>query len=65
MSDFGEAAAAVGVLIIGGFLFLKMAPHLGANGAMNPTFWGVIYILAGILGGVIIIGGVVGALFSR
>ncbi len=64
MSDIGEALAAVGALIIGGYLFLQMSATLGTELWIDASFWGIALIVVGIVGGVAVIGAVIGTLFS-
>jgi len=53
MSEFADAARAVGALAFGGFLFIVVGGIFASSSALDPMinlrFWGVIYLLVAIL----------------
>ncbi|MFP9192158.1 hypothetical protein ACLI4Q_10945 [Natrialbaceae archaeon A-CW1-1] len=65
MSDLGEAVGAVFGLIFGGVLLLLIASALEPMGPTNMQSWGSLFVISGILLGIILITGLFLAIFSR
>lgn len=49
MSDLLEAAEGAIALVCGGFIFLLFGSALGTAGLIDLSFWGIVYVLVGIV----------------
>ena len=49
MSDLLEAAEGAIALVCGGFIFLLFGSALGTAGLIDLSFWGIVYVLIGIV----------------
>lgn len=70
MNDIFDALEGAIALICGGFLFLLFASvlqgsSLQTNGLIDFSFWGVVYILVGVLGTITVIAAATGYLISE
>lgn len=64
MSNLGEALSGAGALILGGIIFLLFSSTFGSGGLLNFGFWGIIFLVFGILGVVTVVGVGVGSLLG-
>lgn len=69
MSGAGDAAQAIGGLLIGGIIFTVFGSALAGTALdggpfVNFQFWGALYIVAAIVLAVIFVGGAVAAVFN-
>jgi len=49
MSDLLDAAEGAIALVCGGFIFLLFGSALGTTGLIDLSFWGIVYVLVGIV----------------
>ena len=49
MSDLLDAAEGAIALVCGGFIFLLFGSALGTTGLIDLSFWGIVYVLVGVV----------------
>lgn len=65
MSDLLDAAEGAIALVCGGFIFLLFESALGATGLIDLSFWGIVYVLVGIVVLVTAVAAAAGAVISE
>lgn len=65
MSSVEEALGSIITLFFGGWLFLTIGARTGTIEMMNFSFWGMIFILTGIISVIVLVVGLLGAISSR
>lgn len=65
MNDAFEAAEGALALICGGFIFLLFGSALPAMGLLDLTFWGIIYLIVGVVALITLIAAAVGTIISE
>lgn len=65
MSDLLDAAEGAIALVCGGFIFLLFGSTLETTGLIDLSFWGIIYVLVGIVVFVTVAAAAAGALISE
>lgn len=65
MSELLDAAEGATALVCGGFIFLLFGSALGTTGLINLSFWGIIYVLVGIVVLVTVAAAAAGAIISE
>ena len=65
MNDLFNAVEGAIALICGGFIFLLFGSALPGVGLLNLSFWGMIYVLVGVVLILAIIAAVTGAIISE
>lgn len=65
MNEFLDALEGAVALVCGGFIFLLFGRTLQATGFIDLTFWGIIYVLVGILVTITVIATATGAVISE
>lgn len=53
--DFGEALEAIMGIAFGGLVILMIAPQLNSVTSVNLVAWGVLWLIAGIGGGLLLV----------
>lgn len=65
MSDLLDAAEGAIALVCGGFIFLLFGSALGTTGLIDLSFWGIVYVLVGIVVLVTVVAAAAGAVISE